>query len=41
MGLFLDHCNASQLIDFKNEVKRMEGMEWDKIDEVKFESEYK
>jgi hypothetical protein len=30
MGLFLDHGNASQLIDFKNEVKRMAGMEWDK-----------
>lgn len=31
MGLFLDHGNADQLIGFKNEVKRMAGLEWDKI----------
>ena len=30
MGLFLDHGNASQLVDFKNEVKRMAGIDWDK-----------
>jgi hypothetical protein len=30
MGLFLDHGNASQLIDFRNEVKRMAGIDWDK-----------
>ena len=29
MGLFLDHGNSDHLIAFKNEVKRMAGLEWD------------
>jgi hypothetical protein len=30
MGLFFDHGNTSQLVEFKNEVERMAGIEWDK-----------
>lgn len=29
-GLFFDHGEYSQLVDFKNEVQRMAGIEWDK-----------
>jgi hypothetical protein len=30
LGLFLDHGNTTQLVEFKDEVKRMAGLQWDK-----------
>lgn len=30
MGLFLDYGDTKQLVEFKNEVERMAGLEWDK-----------
>jgi hypothetical protein len=29
LGLFLDHGDTKQLVEFKNEVERMAGLEWD------------
>lgn len=28
-GLFFDHGKYEQLVDFKNEIERMAGLEWD------------
>lgn len=29
MGLFMDHGRFGQLVEFKNEIERMAGLEWD------------
>lgn len=30
LGLFLEHGDTKQLVEFKDEINRMAGLEWDK-----------